>query len=295
MNKKIVCLRDDDLNFFSNFLKIQEDFDGVLGELPITFATVPFIHGSVPKIIEEPRLYNDIVKNKYVDTGMSEYMKIHKTYPVGENKELVSLIKSFLKLNKLEIAQHGVTHRYDYTGAEMQSKEIGKRYIYEGKEYLERLFETSVKVFIPPSNYIDNKCVDYLNELDMDLLCCGSIRFESGFEKMKKGLSHPIDMVKIIGGRIKKEAPPIKTTGGYNIVNSITLNLKDEYGMFEKKVQMSLEKYGAASITSHYWYFEGVLGKEYKRKYQLLVNNLRKQYDIEFLKASEYIERLKNV
>ena len=59
--EKIICLRDDDTNYYTTLEELESGYGEFWGNLPITLATIPFVHGSERKILDFER----DGKNKY--------------------------------------------------------------------------------------------------------------------------------------------------------------------------------------------------------------------------------------
>lgn len=141
-----IAIRDDDISFYTNpeDLKKAHEF---LGDFPISLSVVPFT-----------------VKDH---TGNKPYGNVSSEYPrymdVDKNKELVEFLRKQVKEGRYEILLHGINHEYKKIDGEWVPEMLFKKEneliekIKEGKEYLNKTFDTDIKVFVAPSNAIDKK------------------------------------------------------------------------------------------------------------------------------------------
>lgn len=295
--KKMICLRDDDTNFHTQYQELKDGYGEFWGVLPVTLATVPFAHGSERKIIElenPPQKKFENLRAWELEASASELAEYHKVYPVGENVELVNELKKLITENKIEIAQHGIFHKYNEYGAEMYADNVGLESIRAGMEYLNKVFDTKVKVFIPPSNTIDTKCARYINNLGMSLLTCGSINYRTSKEMFFEVCKYPIDVLKTAKNYVCKEHPPVRKRKGIELIAAITFKKNDTAELFYEKVKNYLDSSNAIVITTHY----RLLGelddekKTYRNNWQKLLTMLSNFSDVEFVTASQYIEKL---
>lgn len=291
---KIICLRDDDTNYYTSYSELSDGYGKYWSVLPVTLATVPFVHGSESKIMEFEYPADKKFERLYEwqkNADIQELSEYHMTMPIGKNIELVGCLKKLISDGKVEIAQHGINHRYNVNGPEMYYDNIGLNMIKDGKEYLEKLFGTEVKVFVPPSNCIDGKCAAYIRRLNMDLFCCAGITERKRYEKFFYYLKYPYDIISFAKEKLLKLDLPIRSRQGINIVNSKTFGINVDVGVFYEKIKIQLENYGASSITMHYRLLKS---EEFRIKYWELLDMLCAIEDIEFLTVSDYIGRLKS-
>ena len=138
----LFAIRDDDLNYFSNPIKIQSIYDEIWDICPISFSTVPFHgcteSGAIPK----------------------KHWQGEQTFPIGENKPLVDFMAERIERRQICVTLHGYTHKdgtdcYEFeTGDDLFDK------IMKGKAYLKTLFGKDIEVFVPPHNRISRKGLD---------------------------------------------------------------------------------------------------------------------------------------
>jgi len=304
MITKYVCLRDDDTNFFTSVDDLRTAYGKILGQIPITFGVIPFIHGSSILMDSVDPLFiikNDnnvssikkIIKNQYfnlnakinqlTDKDISSFSSV---YPIGFNKELTIFLKSLILENKIEIAQHGVFHRYNLHGPEMISKNISFSHIQEGMFYLEKLFHVKIKTFIPPSNTIDEKCALAVNKLGMNLFSSESIKFENKFNYILKYALYPNVMIRKIFLKFNKKKSILNLQHNFKSFSSFTFDPYKDYKAFTNMIKKNLDEKNFISVGTHYKVLLSDL--VYKRNYHNFINSLANMNNVKFVTAKEY-------
>ena len=145
-------LRDDDLNYFSTLEDILKWYEDIFAmSIPVGFSTIPYV---------KP------VSDVYTNNAHKE----NTEYPISQNAELVSFVKS---APLIEILQHGTTHEnkmeegrmcFEYAG--IVPREEAKR----GREELERAFGAPVSIFVPPHDWIDTAGVFSVENAGMNII-----------------------------------------------------------------------------------------------------------------------------
>lgn len=294
--KKYVCLRDDDTNYYTSIDELSEGYGEIWGKIPITLGTVPFSHGSQQKMMEfesKSDRYKALREWELSATAeqLSEY---HKLHPIGDNKPLTDEIKKQVNRGMIEIAQHGVSHRYNEYGAETTISQVTLPMIRDGMEYLSKLFCTKINAYIPPSNTIDVSCAKYVDSLGMFLFSSGGISYSSSFNKVMGYVKEPETVVKKI---FDKSPQPIRRRDGIDIVGSYTYdNFKSQNHIYDTVIN-SLNKTGFAAIGTHYMLLNsnGYNGehKEYRSLFLGLIQKLSELPEVEFVLVSDYYKLLK--
>lgn len=141
-----IAIRDDDTSYFTKPQELIDAYD-FIDNFPISLSVVPF---SV-KDHTGNKPYGDI------DENLPKYNKL------DENKKLVEFLKEGMKNNKYEVLLHGINHEYKLVDNEWISEMMFKEEqvlisgIEKGKNYLEKIFDANINVFVSPSNGIENK------------------------------------------------------------------------------------------------------------------------------------------
>lgn len=288
--KKIFCLRDDDTNFFTSIEELENGYGEIWGKYPITLATIPFVHGSEAKIMEY-----DLSPNKFqlldeCEKQMSaeELTEYHKVHPIGENKKLVYELKEQIKKGMIDIAQHGVHHKYNSFGPELKHFNVALSSIRQGRDYLRKVFDLEVSVLVPPSNTIDNIVAKEVSDLEMNLLCSGPIRFDKSIDKYIHFLCSPKDLFDGIHAKIYKGVP-VRKRQELLISDSITFDKSKEDEEIYKQIIDKLNRFGCYSMTTHYRLLSD---KQYRERYIRMVNRIASDDTIEFVTATEYFKRI---
>lgn len=142
-------IRDDDLNFFTKPVLIEEWYGDLFKRnIPVGFSAIPFVK---PK--------SDVY------TGGEFYED--REYPISQNIELVKYVKS----NKMiEILQHGCTHDTKSGIYEYAKKDDLFFDTKRGKEELARAFGVPPKVFVPPHDWIGVSGIKAIENNQMNII-----------------------------------------------------------------------------------------------------------------------------
>lgn len=292
--KNYICLRDDDTSFYTTPEELIEGYGSFWGDIPVTLATVPFVHVSSIKL---SKLYvpgKDKYQNlrEFERNADADYLTdYHKTHPIGDNKSLLDMLKPMVESGKVEIAQHGVTHKYSETGPEMLSTKISFETIRDGKEYLEKVFNISICTFIPPSNTIDVQCVHWINQLGLHLLSSNAVCVNGNYKK--RAIDYRTLPNRIVAKLMGKSwyYRPVNHYFGMNIINSFTYGVSTDYDAILSKINDRLNRCGFAAIGTHYTCFEDV---NCRKNFWKLLSTLRDKENLEFVTAKRYYDLLIN-
>lgn len=292
--KKYICLRDDDTSFITTPEQLKLCYGEFWGNLPVTLATIPFLHGSSEKINEfgyevPTRIKVARMREWQKNATVDEIKKFHTFQPVGDNEELVNELKRMIALGKVEIAQHGVFHRYNEKGADMQKSQMSFEWVRDGKEYLEKVFDVEIRTFIPPSNTMDPHCLNYLKRLNLNLFTSGSLRHSSKTKLLLSYISDPLSMIEKAKEIISKSQKPIYRRCNAHIFNSITYDAFKSQDLILEKLNQNLERYGFAALGTHYQLL--LTMEEYRKLYHDLLRKLLKE-NVEFVTAKDYHDLL---
>lgn len=293
--KKYICLRDDDTCCVTRPEELINGYGEFWGLLPITLATIPFVH---PASLHLSDLYKPgedkykalrfFEKNSTADF-LTDYYKVQ---PVGENVELVEMLLPLIKKGKIEIAQHGVYHKYSETGPEMLSFKMSYEAIRDAKEYLEKVFNVDIHTFIPPSNTIDVKCVEWIKMLGLHLMTSGSISRNDNFrERAIDCTVLPQRLIDKFLSRPWYKRPMVHCFGMY-VLRSSTFGATTDYNVFFRGIEEKLDLYGYAAIGTHYTCFADTKCRE---SFWRLLSTLTSKDDIEFLTADQYYQTIKEI
>ena len=130
------CIRDDDTNFFTSPQELELRYGDISRWGPVSLAVIPFCRAGD----------NLAVPEKLRGRG-----SIH---PLHENRELVTYLQQAVRESRFEIMLHGYHHdtfsgRPEFTtGVDLPER------VSRGRDYLETVLQTKVRVFVPPHNAI---------------------------------------------------------------------------------------------------------------------------------------------
>lgn len=281
---KYICLRDDDTNFFTTVEELRTAYGQYWDKVPVTLATIPFAHGSERKIFDVEIPYEKKFENlrrweKVASADeLSEY---HKVHPIGDNRELVDELKTLTEKGMIEIAQHGVFHRYTEFGAELLGDRMSFTALRDGKEYLEKVFGTKVKTLIPPGNVIDLTVVEYMNRLNMHLFSSGRIRAKNHWETVRTYIQHPESFI----DKRKKTPQPLHHRYGIHYFGSHTFEDGSDANQILNNIKNDLEICGFSALGTHYHY---LLDEKNRATYHSLIESIAKIEKVQFVTANEY-------
>lgn len=291
-----INIRDDDTNYFTSPEDLRAAYGDLWGEITISIAAIPFVHGS-HEITRKMPVYN-IRRNMFRDLrkyelkmNSSQLAAYHKLYPLGNNKKLVDFLKFYINNQKIEILLHGYSHRYYEDGPEFINCHMNFYQIRDGMEYLSKLFNQNIRYFVPPSNSIDVMNLTYLNQLRLSLMTSGGLTSYNKFEKFKVFLQKILDNPHIISERNKHIENIFYQYNDVNVINSYTFGLSDSFQDYFDRYRRTIEKYGYICIATHYLALKEKL--LYKEEFNKLIDHIIKRYkSADFISANNLLKMI---
>ena len=283
---RYVCLRDDDTNYFTRPEELQTAYGEFWDVLPVTLAVIPFAHGSERKIFDVEYPYEHKFRNlREWETHATpeELTEYHKLHPVGENRPLVRMLSDMARRGTVEIAQHGVYHRYTEYGAELLGDRMSFTALRDGKEYLEKVFGITVKTLIPPGNVIDLTVIGYMQQLELNLMTDGHIYSKGKIDSILNYVRHPSSIADKLCGKNK----PIRHRFGIYYIDSSTYHPEWSEEQLQREVFDSLDKTGFATIATHY---RSLQNDSYRAALLQVLRSLKHDESVQFVTASQYRE-----
>ena len=147
------AIRDDDTNYFTKPADLERVYKGAWGICPISLAVVPFHASTKSSSIPKKYWHGD------------------KTFPIGNNKPLVTFLKKKIKERKVSIMLHGYSHKTYPEGPEFLVGDNLYEKAKEGKAYLEKLFNVKIKTFVPPHNRLSEEGRQAVAKAGMNIAC----------------------------------------------------------------------------------------------------------------------------
>ncbi|MGF1697566.1 hypothetical protein L4C54_18040 [Vibrio lamellibrachiae] len=283
-----INIRDDDMNFFTKPSELKNSYDELLGSIPITFATVPFITQNFFNMLTYSGSRDETLIKMREHEGVMDSNQLgdyYQNYPIGRNLELIKLIDALG--SNAEIALHGNEHRFYQHGAEFKSKYIHKEKIRDGKSYLEAVFKRNIRLFVPPSNMINFYHLKNMKDNDLSLLTSASIYCDGPCDRMKVLYGKVISSNYVLN-KINKNPTTRYSVGGVEVVTSKTFKLHDTAEGFYENAIRFLGDNGFISIATHYIPLN--TDARYKREFHKFINLLVSRHaSITFNRAGDLL------
>lgn len=151
----IFAIRDDDTSYFTTPDELENAYDFIKDGC-ISLSVVPF---GVPVHIDHSPFGSELP---------------FQEYDIAKNEQLVEYLRAKVAENRYEIMLHGYSHEYKMVGSQWQAEMLWKtaqrlqEEIAYGKEYLQKLLNCTIRVFVAPSNQIDAKGIAVLENQSLD-------------------------------------------------------------------------------------------------------------------------------
>jgi Predicted deacetylase len=130
------CIRDDDTSYFTRPEELERAYGRITDSGPVSLAVVPFCRAGFSKAVPE---------------HLRGTWSVHA---LEDNAELVAYLRQKVAEGRFEIMLHGYYHdERDGRPEFVRSNDLERRTL-DGRQYLERLLNTTVSVFVPPHNSI---------------------------------------------------------------------------------------------------------------------------------------------
>ena len=245
------AIRDDDLSYWTD----PKVIDRIYGDffqmgLKVSFAVIPnAIHSHFKGIPE-----------KFC-------MELNSERAIGENEPLVKYMRELIHSNKAEIMLHGYNHTYGYYcengqikypysfearpsdvkwAPECVHKSLARMHdeILRGQQYLERVFECRVTVFVPPSNSVGR----VVRDLRMDLCSATPMLLDRG---LRRGFSNWLKhkSFRLFNGYTY---PGVTLTKEHKEVAALSLAGEGSDALHRKLDLIHVDQLPAV-IATHYW------------------------------------------
>lgn len=154
MGKRKIAIRDDDLCALTRWEEVEEVYGKLWGRVPISFSVIPFVGARLPF------------------RGQPE---LEQPMPIHANQQVVQNLRSLVTKRWAEINLHGYHHTYLWRDGRYHAEYVWKpeqelrKHTVEAKRYLEALFGSPVRVFIPPSNAIGRAGISAVEEAGLNV------------------------------------------------------------------------------------------------------------------------------
>jgi len=147
-----IAIRDDDTCYFTSPADIERVYADVWHRVPVCLATVPFAIGYPRAGIPESEWHSG------------------RVFPLDQNRELVSWLRTRMAERRVTVALHGYTHEDFAAGFEFQAApDLGRR-VAEGRLHLEHTLGSPIRVFVPPHNALSKRGLEAVSAAGLDIL-----------------------------------------------------------------------------------------------------------------------------
>jgi predicted deacetylase len=147
-----IAIRDDDTCYFTAPSELERVYADVWDRVPVCLATVPFAVGYPRAGIPESEWHSG------------------RRFPLEQNAALVAWLRQRIAEKRVTIALHGYTHEDYPDGFEFQAAPDLEQRVAEGRAYLERVLNTTIRVFVPPHNALSKRGLDAVSRAGLNVL-----------------------------------------------------------------------------------------------------------------------------
>lgn len=227
------AIRDDDTSFFTRPEELIQVYSDIWDQVPVSLSVVPF-HGRTKTKAIPPEYRN----------GGSEL------FPIGDNPELVAFLREQKAKGRISIMLHGYSHVDGPDGYEFEAESDLERKVREGKQYLEQLFETSVRAFVPPHNRLSLK--GYLAVTNAGLDIVQIVHFRRGRPFTLRYLPQ---LVRVLWARFvwRHRYPYVLDFGNHREVAHHSLTPSVSFQTLLDELEFCHSRRGIFVVATHYW------------------------------------------
>ncbi|WP_324665349.1 DUF2334 domain-containing protein [Haloarcula sediminis] len=143
------CIRDDDTCYYTDPEVLESIFGNIWDEVPITLACIPMVSPDTDAL---------------VDATESVPM------PIAANTALRSYLADRLRSGAIELALHGYHHDTPEGQPEFVTGRALDEKVRAGRQQLERTFDTTVQLFVPPHVRLSNRGVRAVRRDGLDIV-----------------------------------------------------------------------------------------------------------------------------
>lgn len=141
-------IRDDDLHHFSTPADIQAWYQDIFNQkIPVGFSVIPFVKATS-------------------DVYMPDVTGVYEEFPIHTNVSLCSYVE---KESHIHILQHGTTHE-TINGLFEYAREVPVEETLRGKKELEKAFNRTVSIFVPPHDWIGSSGIRSVEYAQMNII-----------------------------------------------------------------------------------------------------------------------------
>jgi len=281
------AIRDDDISYFTSEKELEYVYKNIWDNIPVSFSIIPFVNNRC-KLLQgkQLRIKKEILNFlKKINKDKNKKIILSKEFALEKNKELVKFLQQKYKEEKIDIMLHGYNHNFCENGYEFEVDKNLEEKVKKGKEYLEKLFNTKITVFVPPNNSLSIKGTKAVTKNGLNILMAyGYYPWERPFR-----IDYLYNFLKILKIYLKHKRqisyPYILKLKDHKEMACYSFNKNTDINYLKRGFDYVFQKNGNFCIATHYW--ELNQDKKMLKTFYEFLEYVKKQKNIEFVKASE--------
>jgi hypothetical protein len=229
------CIRDDDTSYFTT----PEALEAAYGEItrwgPVSLAVIPYCRAGFSK-------------------GVPEHIRGRwSVHPLHQNESLVKYLRRAVYEKRFEIMLHG--HHHDEPtgkGEFLRGKDLWEK-VRDGRQYLEDLLGTSIRVFVPPKNIIGRDGLRSIIHARLDL--GGTVGVRHGWPLLSRNTWKHWLMLRKWSKRCPNGLPWILDLGDHREIAGHAVTPTSSLNSNKAAFEAALNVGGTFCAATHYWEF----------------------------------------
>ncbi len=286
---KYLIIRDDDLSYWTESREIERIYEPLFKKgVKVSFAVIP----------KSVRMFNpgDFAKM---------YQDEKESFFVGENEEITAYIRELVDSDKAEIMLHGYNHLYfisvndkkyiankenldrfrkekafiKFLGEYMDAYDVLYEKTKKGKRYLETLFDTRVKNFVPPSNQIAREGVNAVARNGLNISGIAGRRYDR-----ERNLSGLISYAKRVFFKLKHQNltyPYVIDYKDHKELAGYAFTPSTDWDRYKRQFDFCEKNDIPFQLATHYWELRGGLLEKF---YEFVEYAMKRGFKSVFLK-----------
>jgi Uncharacterized protein conserved in bacteria (DUF2334) len=227
------CIRDDDTSFFTSPEDLERAYGEIIRSGPVSLAVVPFHIAGTSKAVPE------------------KFRRRWTVHPLHENRELVTYLRSRVSQGFFEIMLHGYHHDMASGRPEFAEGERLAQKVKDGRQYLEDLLGTSIRVFVPPNNSIRRGGLRSVAAAGLHLGCVSGLR--NGWALLSPATWRTWLKLRTWGKANELGIPWILELGDHREICGNPVTPSSSIDRNEATFSRALETDGVFCAATHYW------------------------------------------
>jgi peptidoglycan/xylan/chitin deacetylase (PgdA/CDA1 family) len=174
-------------------------------------------------------------------------------HPLHENEALVEYLRQGIRDGRFEAMLHGYHHDEPDGSREFAAGSDLRRKVAHGRQYLEAVLSTTVRVFVPPHNAIRREGLRAVAAEGLHL--AGTAGFRSGWP-LHSPRSWVVWLELKRGARGRPNAPQILDLGDHREIPGQAVTPSSSTRRNQELLEQAIATGGAFCAATHYWEFD---------------------------------------